>query len=524
MQKRIFNTTGYCNPDWHYIINPLRGIGDEMMNLIAHNLYFVIHAPRQSGKTTLLHALTRKLNKEGKYAALVFSIESAGYRSIKVEDANKTIINSIQLAAPTFLEKDYMPPNANNYLAANDALQQYLSDWAQKTSKPLILFIDEIDALYDDVLISILRQLRNGFQLRPKSFPASIALVGLRDVRDYKERVRDNERSIGSGSPFNIKAKSFNLQNFSKQEITDLYKQYTSETGQVLPDEVLDLIYEYTSGQPWLTNALALEITDEILKKDYSKEITPEIARQAKENLILRRDTHLDSLMDKLQDERVKPIISSIISGTYQQSDSYNNDLQYCIDLGIVSETPFGIKISNKIYSEIIPRVLNKQIQDQMIAMISPVPFIIKGKLQMEYLLKEFQVFYRENAESWIERFNYKEAGHQLLLMAFLQRILNGGGQINREMAVGRGRTDLVIDFGGQRFVLELKIKNQNYKKEKALEQISAYLDTLSQNQGYLILFEPRPSKEIPWEDRIKWSETEHEYLGVKRKITLVEM
>jgi len=155
---------------------------------------------------------------------------------------------------------------------------------------------------------------------------------------------------------------------------------------------------------------------------------------------------------------------------------------------------------------------------------VSPIPYIKDGQIQMNDLLKEFQVFYRENAESWMDRFNYKEAGHQLLLMAFLQRIINGGGQINREMAAGRGRTDLVIDFGDQRFVLELKIKYQNYKKEKALEQISAYMDTLAQNHGYLILFEPRPSKEIPWEDRIKWSETEHEYLGVKRKITLVEM
>jgi hypothetical protein len=524
MQKRFFNTTGYCNPDWHYTINPLRGIGDQIMDLIDNNLYFVIHAPRQSGKTTLLHSLTRKLNKEGKNTALVFSIESAGYRSISVEDANKTIINSIQLAASTFLDKESMPPDTKNYLPANDTFQQYLSDWSRKISRPLVLLIDEIDSLYDDVLISLLRQLRNGFQLRPKNFPASIALIGLRDVRDYKERIRENEKSIGSGSPFNIKAESFSLKNFSKDEIAGLYQQYTDETGQAFPDEVIDQVVGYTNGQPWLTNAIAREITEKILKKDYSAVITPEIAHQAKENLILRRDTHLDSLMDKLSESRVKPIISSIISGTSQQSDSYNNDLQYCIDLGIVSETSSGIKISNKIYSEIIPRVLNKQVQDEMTAMISPFPFIKDGKLQMDYLLKEFQQFYRENAESWMERFSYKEAGHQLLLMAFLQRILNGGGQINREMAVGRGRTDLVIDFGGERFVLELKLKNQNYKKERALEQISAYMDTLSQEHGYLVLFESKPSKIISWEERIKWEEIEHVSLGINRKIVVIEM
>lgn len=524
MQKRFFNTTGLCFPDKHYMVDPLRGIGNQILELIQNEQYFVIHAPRQTGKTTLLHSLTRKLNKEGNCTALVFSIESAGYRSISVEDANKTIINSIQLAAQTFLEEDSMPPHTKNYLPANDTFQQYLSDWSRKISRPLVLFIDEIDSLYDDVLISVLRQLRNGFQLRPKNFPASTALVGLRDVRDYKERVRDNESSIGSGSPFNIKTESFRLQNFTLDEITGLYAQYTKETGHVFPHHVIELIYEYTNGQPWLTNALAREITEKILKKNYSLPITKDIVQQAKENLIIRRDTHLDSLMDKLQEPRVKPIISSIISGNSQNSDTYNNDLQYCLDLGIVSETSSGIRISNKIYSEIIPRVLNKQMQDQFQSLVSPMPFIKDKHLQMDYLLQEFQKFYRRHSESWIDMTGYKEAAHQLILMAFLQRILNGGGRIEREMAVGSMRTDLTIFYNQDIFVLELKIKRDKYTLEDGMEQISKYLDKLGQNHGYLILFEPRPSTEIPWEERIKWDETDYEYMGINRKITIVEM
>ncbi|MDF1547192.1 MAG: AAA-like domain-containing protein [Bacteroidales bacterium] len=523
MQKRIFNTTGYCNPEWHYIINPLRGLEGEIMNLINNNLYFVIHAPRQTGKTTLLHSLTRKLNNEGKYTALVFSVEQAGYKSISIKEANYLMINAVYNQAMHFLAQDKMPPMIEAYQGST--LYNYMSDWAKQSNLPLVLFIDEIDALIDDTLISVLRQLRDGFQLRPKNFPASIGLIGLRDVRDYKDRVRDNDRSIGSGSPFNIKAKSFSLKNFSKQEIADLYQQYTNETGQVFSNEVIELIYVYTSGQPWLTNALALEITEEILKKDYSLPITPEIARQAKENLILRRDTHLDSLMDKLQDERVKPIIQSIISGSDLVYNEYNDKIQYAIDLGIVKRTKNGIVISNQIYNEIIPRVLNLSFQDSLQGKIEINRFIKPdGKLDMEALLKDFQEFYRENSESWIERFSYKEAGHQLLIMAFLQRVLNGGGNIQREMAIGQGRTDLLVEFAGERFILELKIKNSNYKQEKAFVQLSRYLDKLGQKHGYLILFEIKPSTEISWEDRIKWEKTEFEYLGLTRKITIVEM
>lgn len=522
MQKRIFNTTGFCNPEKHYTINPLRGKGDEIEALIRDELYFVIHAPRQSGKTTLLHSIVKKINSEGKYVSLVFSVERAGYRSITIQEANKTIINAIHQMAKHFLEEQFFPPNPDSY---NDkTFHNYLSDWASGLTKSLIVFIDEIDSLYDDILVSILRQLRDGFQLRPHSFPGSVALVGLRDVREYKSRVRESDNSVGSGSPFNIKAESFKLENFSKEEVTALYKQFTDETGQEFPPDVVDLIYEYTAGQPWLTNAVAREITDKILKKNYKAKITKEIAETAKENLIVRRDTHLDSLTDKLKEPRIKPIIEAIISGNSPLTDSYDDDLQYAIDLGIISRSKQGIVISNRIYNEIIPRILNLKWQDSLLPVIDEIWFIENERLQMDSLLKEFQEFYREHSESWIDQFSFKEAGKQLLLMAFLQRVMNGGGKIQREMALGSQRCDLAVFYNDDCFAIETKIKKGKQYTERGLRQLSSYMDKLGQKHGYLILFEPKNSKEIPWEKRLKWSETEYEHLGVKRKITIVEM
>jgi hypothetical protein len=521
MQKRIFNRTGYCNPEKHYTINPIRGLEANILKLIKNEEYYVIHAPRQSGKTTLLHSLTKEINAQGDYIALVFSMENAGFRSITENEANYKIIQSLFTMAKSILPDEYLPQNP----LRDVSLSQYLNEWCTSVSKPIVLFIDEIDSLWDDVLISILRQLRNGFQMRPKDFPQSIALVGLRDIRDFKMKIRTQDGSLGSGSPFNIKAESFRLANFTIKEITDLYQQYTDETGQVFPSEIVAQIYLLTGGQPWLVNALAHEITETILKRDYSKPITPEIVYQAKENLIQRRDTHLDSLMDKMDDPHVKPIISAIISGNSVIYDDFNDDLRYTIDLGIVTNENNKIKISNNIYSEIIPRVLNYSFQ-QNIGENGQISWYLKpdGKLDMNALLKEFQEFYRENAESWINRFSYKECGHQLLLMAFLQRVINGGGQINREMAAGSGRTDLIVDFAGDRFVLELKIKNNNFKIERALQQLSRYLDTLNQPHGWLIVFESKESDKISWEQRMKWENIEFEYLGNKRWITMVEM
>ncbi len=522
--QRYFNTTGFCKPEWHYMVDPTRGLINAIYALIEKSQYFLLHAPRQSGKTTLLHAITRRINSEGKYIAVTFSMENAGYRSITVEKAMLSAINSLYATAQIFLEGSEMPPVIDNYQPSDSLLFTYLMDWSHQQTKPIVLFIDEIDSIFDDKMVATLRQLRNGFQLRPKDFPKSVALIGLRDIREYKNKVKEMDGQMGSGSPFNIKAESFSLKNFTKDQITQLFQQYSDETGQQFSESVVELIHTYTGGQPWLVNAVANEIVAKILANDASLEITTEIVETAVENLILRRDTHLDSLMDKLTETRVRNIVQNVISGEPVFTDTFDDDLRYTLDLGIVTNSASGIIIANKIYSEIIPRVLSSGAQESMKPVVDPLWFVQNNKLDMDQLLKEFQQFYRENAESWIDRFSYKECGHQLLLMAFLQRIINGGGRIDREMALGRGRTDLLIHFAGERFVLELKVKNQNYTQEKSCIQLSRYLDTVGLSSGYLIVFEPTPSSELSWEQRIKWHEVEFEWQGKNRKITVVEM
>ncbi|KJJ84436.1 ATPase domain protein, prokaryote domain protein [Candidatus Omnitrophus magneticus] len=516
--KRYFNTTGFCMPERHYMIDPLRN-QKIIFDLIEKTQYFTIHAPRQTGKTTLLHELAHRLNKEGNYISVVFSVESAGYRSITEEIANKKIINSLYSSSGQYLNKKNCPIPPEKY-TKDLTLENYLIDWAISQTKPIVLLLDEIDSLYDDVLVSVLRQLRNGFQIRPKRFPSTVALVGLRDVREYKTKVRPSEVSLGSGSPFNIKAESILLGTFTKEEITELYSQHTKDTGQIFLKEVVDRIYELTGGQPWLVNAIAREIVVKILNEDFTKKITLDHVESAKENIIQRRDTHLDSLIDKLKEERVKNIVSAIINGDGVLFDNYDDSLLYCRDLGIISETK-PIRIANEIYREIIPRVLNRNLQDS-IEEEGETKWYIKsnGKLDMDKLLKAFQEFYSENSEVWLERFDYKEAGPHLLLMAFLQRVINGGGRINREMAVGTGRTDLLIEFNGDKFVLELKLKRMPSARQKGLDQISRYLDTLGMTKGYLILFEIKPSSIIPWETRVKWEDVSHQ----NKKITIVEM
>jgi len=510
--RKFFNTAGLCFPEDHYMVDPLKRL-QEVEQLIEKKLYFTIHAPRQTGKTTYLYALAKKLNAEGRYIALVVSFEQAGYRSITVDKANQLLISCIYQGATILLPKEYWPENPEIKGFLN--LNRYLADWCQGLEKPVVLFIDEIDALLDDVLISVLRQLRDGYQRRPRQFPSSVALVGLRDVREYKVKIREDEKSLGTASPFNVKSKSVFLKNFTRPEVYELLEQHTAETGQVFSQEVREEIFSLSNGQPWLTNALANQIVSEILKNDYSREITIDIAREAKNQLILRRDTHLDSLADKLREDRIKRIVQTIINGDNLPFNMYDDDIVYARDLGLVSQSS-PLEFANPVYAEIVPRIMASPIQESIPREIQTQWFVDeKGLLDMEKLLKAFQKFYRRNSESWLGRFEYRESAHHLLLMAFLQRVINAGGEIIREMAAGNGRLDMLVKFKTQEFAVEIKIKRDRFTLEDGQEQLSRYLDKLGLREGYLVIFDPG---EAEWEEKLYYKDISFE----GKKIILV--
>ena len=304
--KKIFNITGPCIPQKHYMLNAFHRI-EEVMSLIEGESYFVIHAARQSGKTTLLLELTLKLNAQREYYALYCSLES----SQGIADSEKgipSIVKTIKDAIKnsTLPEKENFAISAD-YSDYSNVLKSTLSDYCRVLDKPLVIFFDEADCLSESTLISFLRQIRNGYNTRSLSpFVHSLALVGMRNIRDFKVKIRQDSDTLGSASPFNIVSKSLTIKNFSKQEIADLYWQHTDVTGQIFEEQAIEQVYQETDGQPWLVNAIAREVSDEILKSDYSKKITANLIDVAIQNIILRRDTHIDSLLERLKEERVR--------------------------------------------------------------------------------------------------------------------------------------------------------------------------------------------------------------------------
>lgn len=529
--KRFFNTAGPTIVEDHYHLNPLQRLDwEEIQHLIQNKRYFVLHAPRQTGKTSTLLAMMKALNESGQFACAYANIEGAqaarGDETQGIPAACSAIARSIEL----YLDH----PSINDWYnqtgklgAVQDQLSQLLAYWSKTSDKPTILLLDEVDALVGDTLISLLRQIRAGYAQRPEFFPQSIVLCGVRDVRDYRIN-QPGAEVITGGSAFNIKAKSLRMGNFTENEVKSLWLQHTQATGQAFEPEIFEPLWLDTRGQPWLVNALGYEVTwENRAARDRATLITLKDYQQARERLIYSRATHLDQLIDKLKEPRVHSVIAPILAGDDQLLTMHPHDVEYVMDLGLVERLVGGrLIISNRIYQEVIPRELTWATQSGISNQEQAWYLDANHRLDMNKLLSAFQQFFRENADSWIEQFDYKEAGPQLLTQAFLQRLINGGGRINREYGLGRKRTDLFIEwpldpeqgmYGPlQRIVIELKIQRAGLDAviKEGLPQVLDYQQIVGAEEAHLIIFNRKPK--VPWSKRIWQKDKTHDGQLVK--------
>ena len=507
----FFNTSGPVVPQDHYCIPPLERLNlDEICNLICNKRYFVLHAPRQTGKTSVLLALRDLLNggSVGDYRCVYANFEPAQSARENVEQAMSAILNQLASRARSTLDDEFLAENWPEILkrtGPHGALGEALIRWTRANSKPLVLLVDEIDSLIGDTLLSVLRQLRAGYDQRPQEFPQSVVLCGLRDVRDYRIHSGSINEIITGGSAFNIKAVSLLLGDFSRDDVFSLLTQHTEKTGQTFAPEALETIWTRTQGQPWLVNALADRLCFRHGSvRAYNRAITAEDVREAGEELIERRETHLDQLADKLQENRVRHVVELLLSGGDKHAPSAR-DIEYVRDLGLIARNG-PLRIANPIYAEVVPRELTYATQEVLPE--DPAWYVeTDGALNISKLLTAFQEFFRENSEHWLERFDYKEAAPQLLLQAFLQRIVNSGGRIEREYGLGRRRTDLLIvwprDGQTDKFVIECKLLHKSLEQtiSSGLKQTADYMDRCGAESGHLVIFDRAEDKK--WEDKI---------------------
>jgi type II secretory pathway predicted ATPase ExeA len=333
---RFFNTAGPCDPARHYVLPTERRL-PEARGLIDRQSYFVLHAPRQSGKTTLVRTLAQRLTAEGRYSAVYATCEQAATTGADLDRGIAAVLYAIA-DEMNQLPSELRPRAAEEIrdVPAENRLAAYLTDWSEQSPRPTVLFLDEIDALRDETLLSVLRQLRARYPERPRYFPSSVVLVGQRDTRE----------------PFNVKSRSLTLANFSPAEIAELCEQHSIDTGQIITRGAVSTIWELTWGHPELVNALASAVVETVLP-DRAVAIDSVHVELARQILVERTAPHLDYMRDKLLELRVQRMIEPILQRRFLPPDLLDDDLQYAKDLGLVISGPLGLELANPIYEQV---------------------------------------------------------------------------------------------------------------------------------------------------------------------------
>ncbi len=501
---RFFNTAGPMRLEDNYCIPPLDLLDrDEIFALIEDQQYFALYAPRQTGKTSSLLALRDELNLTGCYRAVYTSVETTQIADEDVDAAMRCVLGKLGSAARIDLNDSFVAnvwPEILEKHGGYTALRHVLRQWSNSDSRPLVWMVDEVDALIGDSLISVLRQLRTGYPNRPERFPQSVILCGVRDVKDYGDRVRPEKPVIAGGGIFNIKAASIRLRDFDESQVRALLSQHTEDSGQQWSESALQEVWRSACGQPWLVNALAAEAVEAIRNRGQCIEIDD--IHAAREVLIRRNDIHLYQLAHKLQDDRVRRVIEPLLSGELDCWTLERDDLQYVRDLGLIKDRP-QLEIANPIYLEMIRHNMITSVNTFLL--IEPAIFVEDGNLVVDRLLATFQEFFQNRSENWLRRFHYRAVAPHFLLQAFLQKAVNGDGQIEWECGHGLRRIDLLVVWGEfeQKAVIECKLRSKDLERtiEEGLSQTADYMDICGTNDGHLVIFDRSESR--TWDERI---------------------
>jgi len=320
-------------------------------------------------------------------------------------------------------------------------------------------------------------------------------------VRDFALTTEDRRAVhwLGTSSPFNITAETATLDPFTRDDVEELLAQHTEHTTQVFDPGAVERIWYLSQGHPWLVNAIA----DQIVNRDVEGRkvaIRAEHVEAAKETIIVERRTHIDSLLARLRESRVRQIIEPMLAGGWVAQDVLNDDFAYVAGLGLIALRSGVWEVANPVYREIVVRDLTF-VQQTQLRYETAWYVRADGTFDVMKLLVAWQKFWRKDGHLAAAGFHYREAGPHLVMMAFLQRIINGGGRIEREYGLGRGALDLMVEWGEQRHAIELKLRRDTEIEEEALEQIERYLDSAGLGEGWLVLFDMREG--VSWQDKI---------------------
>ncbi|MCL2051963.1 MAG: AAA-like domain-containing protein [Lachnospiraceae bacterium] len=500
--EKYFNVTGYCSPNLHYMVD-IEGKLTEIKKMISRNDYFIINRARQYGKTTTLKRLAKSLSNE--YMVFLLSFEDITDETCENEEKfchrfYDLIRKIIQYEKETPWALELLNGFAENRTLFQ--LSEFISELCHKADKPVILLIDEVDKAGNyKVFLDFLSMLRKKYLDRDR-FPSfqSVILAGVYDIKNLKLKMRnDNERQYNS--PWNIAADFRVDMSFSAAEIAIMLGDYEREfqTGMAI-NEIAYLIYEYTLGYPFLVSRICKIIDEEISKAeqfhDKSAAWSFEGFHEAIRILLNEQNLLFDDMIKKLSEY---PELYKMLHNILFYDQKYTFDINsFVINLGFM----FGfirqdggrnaVAVANRIFEMKLNLFFLSEAEfknrDELADIKNLNQFTKDGHLNMDLVMEKFAEYYaeiyRENDRVFLEK-----NGCKIFLM-HLKQIINGTGNYYREaQTFDNTRMDIVVDYLGKQYIIELKIWRGGSYHEEGESQLCHYLDRHNLEKGYMIVF-----------------------------------
>ncbi len=500
--KRYFNITGACNPQEHYMVN-LDSRLAEITELIDLGKYFCINRGRQYGKTTVLKALKEYL--KDKYLVISLDFQGLSTASYKTESSFvKAFCQQLLMRYRGILDSEIcsqMDAMRNSDENTMDNLFYCLCEWCAASEKPIVLLIDEVDqASNNQVFLDFLAQLR-GYYLNRTETPTfqSVILAGVHDIRNLRQKIRPDEEHKHN-SPWNI-ATAFDVDmSFSPADIESMLVEYENDyhTGMNIP-ELSQLIYDYTSGYPVLVSNIC-KLNDEKIEQD--TRWTSEGIVKAVGNIVSSRQMLFDSLMNKLEDDaELRACIYNILmNGNPLSYNPYDEAVDYALMYGFVKVEDGTVKIYNRIFETVLYNffLTTKQMQNTPMykaGTFAKTQFTQAGELNMTLILEKFILHFNDIYGNEPDRF--KEDDGRKLFLLYLRPIINGVGNYYIEAQTrDQRRTDIIVDYMGKQYIIELKIWHGDEYNTQGEKQLIEYLDYYHIDKGYLLSFNFNKNKQ----------------------------
>lgn len=501
-----FNTTGACFPDKHYMVNLDKRLA-QMKALVDAETYFVFHRARQYGKTTILKALAKYLKTQ--YYVVILDFQMLGNKSFEDEvlfsksfaklfgkkmQMNQLLSSAVQQILEELLQEAI---HSEVYLLLDLFLK--LSELCIVADKPIVLIIDEVDsASNNQVFLDFLAQLR-GYYLNRDNEPTfhAVILAGVYNVRNFKQKIRPEEEH-NTNSPWNIAAQYEISMEFSTEEIAGMLTEYEKDHYTAMNiDEVSKLLYNYTAGYPYLVSRLC-QIMDEL-----SMPWTKEGFLSAERRLAVEGNTLFESLINKLDTyKKLREIMELILF--HGRKISYNLDdsiLSLAYMFGFIKSENGSVMIANRIFET---RLYNyfltsdeiRQSEIYQASVSDKNQFVVNGTLNMRLILEKFVMHFHELYGSSGDKFK-EDYGRKHFLL-YLRPIINGTGNYYIEAQTRDDkRTDVIVDYRGQQYIIEMKIWRGKEYNRQGEQQLVDYLEVYGKKEGYLLSFNFNQQKVI---------------------------